>query len=83
LKTLQPEVFGRVTLRSNGSLSEERILENLRQAEGDRKGLLVQALNEYLYSALLAIRRTLGPEHESRVLETLRHTRKDLFRGSA
>ncbi len=83
LKSAQPEVFGRVTLRSNGSLSEERILENLRQLEGDRKGLLVQSLNEYLYSALLAIRRTLGPDHESRVVETLRHTRKDLFRGTA
>ncbi len=80
LKTVQPEVFGRVTIRSNGSLSEERLIENLRALQGDRQAILVQSLNEFLYSALLAIRRTLGPDHESRVLETLRHTRKDLFR---
>jgi hypothetical protein len=80
LKSSQPEVFSRVTLRSNGALAQERILENIRSAEGERKAVLVKALNEYLYSALLAIRRTLGPEHEARVLQTLRSTRKDLFR---
>ncbi len=81
LKTAQPEVFGRVTIRSNGALSEERILENMMELQGDRSAILVQALNEYLYSALLAIRRTLGSNHESKVMQTLRSTRKDLFRG--
>ncbi len=79
LKTLQPEIFSRVTLRSNGALSEERILENLKALNGARRAALVDALNEYLYSALLAIRRTLGADHEQRVLQTLRSTRKDLF----
>jgi hypothetical protein len=79
LKAALPEIFQRVTLRSNGALSEERLLENVKTADAHRRGLLVQALNEYLYSALLAIRRTLGPEHEHRVLQTLRSTRKDLF----
>ena len=46
---------------------------------GNRRAALVDALNEYLYSALLAIRRTLGTEHEQKVLQTLRSTRKDLF----
>jgi hypothetical protein len=83
LKAAQPEVFGRVTIRSNGALSDERLLENLRSLKGDRKSMAVQALNEYLYSALLAIRRTLGADHERRVLDTLRDTRKDLFREQA
>ncbi len=51
------------------------------ELQGDRSAILVQALNEYLYSALLAIRRTLGSDHESKVMQTLRSTRKDLFRG--
>lgn len=79
LKMGQAEVFTRVTLRSNGALSEERILENLKAMSGSRRSALVDALNEYLYSALLAIRRTLGAEHEQKVLQTLRSTRKDLF----
>jgi len=79
LKTGQAEVFTRVTLRSNGALSEERILENLKAMGAGRREALVNALNEYLYSALLAIRRTLGTDHEQKVLETLRSTRKDLF----
>ncbi len=83
LKTTLPEVFARVTLRSNGALSEERILENLLALGGTRRTTLVDALNEYLYSSLLAIRRTLGPEHEQKVLETLRSTRKDLFHEPA
>lgn len=79
LKSAQPEIFMRVTLRSNGALSEERLLENAGHLESGRRGMLVQALNEYLYSALLAIRRTLGADHEHRVLQTLRSTRADLF----
>lgn len=80
LKVSQPEVFGRVTIRSRGSLSEERIIENIKAIGSDRRAILVNALNEYLYSAILAIRRTLGPEHEKKVIETLKSTRKDLFR---
>jgi hypothetical protein len=79
LKTSQTEVFTRVTLRSNGALSEERLLENIKALSTGRRNALVEALNEYLYSALLAIRRTLGAEHEQKVLQTLRSTRKDLF----
>lgn len=82
LKTTYPEVFSRVNLKSNGTLSDDRIVENLRAIQGQRKPLLVQALNEYLYSAILAVRRTLGADHERKVLDTLRTTRKDLFRAS-
>lgn len=83
LRTTEPEVFARVGLRSNGSLSEERLLENLKALPSNRRGALVQSANEYLYSALLAVRRTLGQEHERKVLEILKNTRKDLFGASA
>ncbi len=79
LKVSQPELYGRVTLRSNGSLSEERLLENFRELAPPRHSALVQGLNEYLYASLLAIRRTLGGDHERSVLETLKNTRGDLF----
>lgn len=82
LKTTYPEVFSRVNLKSNGTLSDDRILENLKAIQNQRQPVLVQALNEYLYSAILAVRRTLGPDHERQVMDTLRTTRKDLFRAS-
>jgi hypothetical protein len=83
LKTTNPEIFSRVALRSNGTLSDDRIMENVKAIPHQRNMALIQALNEYLYSALLAVRRTLGLEHERKVLETLRSTRKDLFREGA
>lgn len=82
LKTSQPELFMRVNLRSNGSLSEERLVENLRALDSNKRSFLIKGLNEYLYSCLLAIRRTLGEEHEASVLSTLRRTRSDLFAPS-
>jgi hypothetical protein len=82
LKTTYPEIFARVSLRSNGTLSDDRIMENLKAIPNQKRTALVQALNEYLYSTLLAVRRTLGAEHEHKVLDTLRSTRKDLFRDA-
>jgi len=79
LKVDQPELFQRVTMRSNGTLAEERILENLKAVPRDRMQLLVRGLNEFLYSALFVIRKTLGEEHEKNVLDTLKRTRPDLF----
>jgi hypothetical protein len=79
LKVSLPEIFGRVALRGNGSLSEERLLENYRALAQPRRPALVNGLNEYLYSAVLAVRKTLGEEHERKVLETLKSTRADLF----
>jgi len=79
LKLSQPELYSRVTLRSNGSLSEERLLENFKDLPAPRHTALVNGLNEYLYASLLAIRKTLGEEHERSVLTTLKSTRADLF----
>ncbi len=79
LKIDQPELFQRVTLRSNGTLSEERILENIKNLEKGRKEALIKGLNEFVYSILFVIRKTLGEEHERNVLSTLRKTRPDFF----
>jgi len=79
LKVSMPELFGRVSLRSNGSLSEERLAENVPQLPPPHLKTLIDGLNEYLYSAMLAIRRTLGEDHERKVLHTLKSSRKDLF----
>lgn len=79
LKVDQPELFQRVTLRSNGTLSEERILENLKTISKDRHSTLIRGLNEFIYSILFVIRKTLGEEHERNVLLTLKRTRPDLF----
>jgi hypothetical protein len=79
LKLDQPELFQRVTMRSNGTLAEERILENLKGLPRDRMQILIKGLNEFLYSTLFVIRKTLGEEHEKNVLDTLKRTRPELF----
>jgi hypothetical protein len=40
--------------------------------EEQRRGILVDALNELLYAELLAVKRTLGSEHEAALIRTLR-----------
>lgn len=79
LKVDQPELFQRVTLRSNGTLSEERVLENLKAISKERHATLIRGLNEFVYSILFVIKKTLGEEHERNVLVTLKRTRPDLF----
>ena len=37
-----------------------------------RRGLLVDALNELLYAELLAVKRTLGAEHEANIVRAFR-----------
>jgi Domain of unknown function (DUF4388) len=69
-------VFKNVSLRRDGTLDESSITGNLYWIKPDRKReLLISSLNEFLYSAILAVKRTLGPEHESHVIETLREIR--------
>jgi hypothetical protein len=68
-----PEVLRNVGLRKDGSLDESRLERNLaRMPEARRRGALVDALNELLYAELLAVKRTLGPEHESAIVRELR-----------
>ena len=40
--------------------------------EDGRRGLLVDGLNELLYAELLAVKRTLGAEHEASIIKAVR-----------
>ena len=56
-----------MALRKDGSLDEAAVERNLaRLPEERRRPALVDALNELLYAELLAVKRTLGADHETR-----------------
>jgi hypothetical protein len=67
------EVFAGVGLRPDGSLDEAAVERNVgRLPEEGRRDVLVSSLNELLYAELLAVKRTLGAEHESAIIRALR-----------
>jgi len=69
----RPEVLEGVTLRKDGSLDEATVERNLaRLPEDVRRSTLVDALNELLYAELLAVKRTLGADHETAIVRDLR-----------
>ncbi len=60
-------------LGRDGTLDEGLLLRNLSSLEdGNRMEKLVDGLNELLYAELLAVRRTLGANHEGRAVQGLR-----------
>jgi hypothetical protein len=72
----RPEVLRGVSLRRDGSLDEAAVERNLgRLPEERRRPELVDALNELLYAQLLAVKRTLGADHESAIVRELRPPR--------
>ena len=76
VREAHPTVLAGVTLRKDGSLDEAAIERNLgRIAEDARRPGLVDALNELLYAELLAVKRTLGADHESTIVRELRPPR--------
>jgi len=79
LKESNASLFKNVSLRKDGTLDSAAIQGNLNwsRAEGKRD-LLLSTLNEFLYSSILAVKRTLGPEHESRVIDSLKDLRPEL-----
>jgi len=73
LRDGRKEVFGGVKLQKDGTLDISVIERNLNKfPEEQRRGLLVDGLNELLYAELLAIKRTLGAEHEAAIVKTLK-----------
>jgi hypothetical protein len=73
LKGAHPILFSRAAFGGDGTLDGALLAENLRGLDaGRRREALVQGLNELLYSELLLLRRTLGPEHEGRILRAFR-----------
>ncbi len=76
VREARPEVLQGVSLRKDGSLDEAAVERNLgRLAEDRRRSVLVDALNELLYAELLAVKRTLGADHESAIVRDLRAPR--------
>ncbi|HUL76810.1 MAG TPA: DUF4388 domain-containing protein, partial [Vicinamibacteria bacterium] len=72
----RPEVLQEVALRKDGSLDEAAVERNLtRLPEDARRVTLVDALNELLYAELLAVKRTLGADHETAIVRDLRPPR--------
>jgi Domain of unknown function (DUF4388) len=76
VRQARPEILQDVALRSDGALEEAALERNLaRLPEGQRRPALVDALNELLYAELLAVKRTLGPDHETALVRELRPPR--------
>lgn len=66
-----PHVFKGVAVRPDGTLEPGVLMENYERLDGDeetRDLTLEEALSEYLYAIMLAIKKLLGAEHESIVL---------------
>ena len=76
VRQARPEILQDVAPRSDGALEESALERNLaRLAEDKRRAALVDALNELLYAELLAVKRTLGPDHETALVRELRPPR--------
>lgn len=70
-------LFQRITLNKDGTLNEESLARNVHLVRGKaRREVLISGLNEFLYSALLAVKRTLGADHEGVVVRRLKEIRK-------
>lgn len=73
LRESQKGVFAGARLQKDGTLDSALVERNLSKlAEPDRRPRLVEALNELLYAELLAVKRTLGPEHEAAIIKALK-----------
>ena len=78
LKERPGSLFDRVRLRQGGALDPAQLEQNLeRLPEGERHDRLISALNELLYSELLAVKRTLGASHESQLIQLFREMQNE------
>lgn len=75
LRDGRKDVFAGIRLQKDGTVDGSVLERNLgRMPEEQRKGLLVDALNELLYAELLAVKRTLGAEHEATIVRLIRES---------
>jgi hypothetical protein len=73
LRETRKDVFAGIKLQKDGSLDPALVERNLNKLpEDDRRGRLVDGLNELLYAELLAVKRTLGREHETAIIKAFR-----------
>jgi len=72
LRQSRADVFEDVRLQGDGTLDTAIVERNLaRLPEERRRSALVEGLNELLYAELLAVKRTLGAEHEAAVIRAV------------
>jgi len=73
IRANHPGLFSRVSLGGDGTLDPAVLQENLKGLPARRRGeTIAEGLNELLYAELLAVRLTLGPGHEGRLVRSLR-----------
>ena len=73
------DIFHALGFDSEGRLGADPLIGYALEAGARAEARLVEALNELLYSLILAVRKTLGSEHEQRVMRVLRDIRGDIF----
>jgi hypothetical protein len=74
LRDNRQDVFNGLKLQKDGTLDPSGVERNLdKLPEDQRRPRLIDALNELLYAELLAVKRTLGSEHEANIIRALRH----------
>ncbi len=72
-------ILNGIVVEKGGTISEEILNENLSSLNlPDPDTALVGILNEFLYKELLAIKKTLGEEHERHVYNTLKGLKMEL-----
>jgi len=70
-------LLSKISLTKEGTLNEDALVRNIQMVHGrNRLDTLVKGLNEFLYSGQLAVKRTLGAEHEAVVIRRLNEIRK-------
>jgi uncharacterized protein DUF4388 len=76
LSATHPALFRSATLGGDGTVNADLLRENLGSLAGRRRrDALIQGLNEFLYAELLVLRKTLGSDHEGRILRAFRDVR--------
>ena len=76
LEATYPVLFQRASLGGDGTVDADLLQENVRSlAGGPGRAVLIQGLNELLYVELYLLRKTLGPQHEGRILRAFREAR--------
>ena len=73
LRETRKDVFNGSRLLKDGTLDTTVLERNVnRLPEEQQRPLLVDALNELLYAELLAVKRTLGADHEASIIRALK-----------
>ncbi len=77
------DVLRQLMFDSEGRLDPQKLAAQAQELAERQESRLLETLNELLYALLLAVRKTLGAEHEQRVMKVLKDIRGDAFAGAA